>query len=158
MFSNTEPCKKAPALPDNCVKAPALPDCVKAPALPDCVKAPALPDDCVITDSVANVSNTFNIQKAAGPDRLPGRILRACANQLASIFNDIFNHSLTESVTPICFKQTAKVTYQNDYRPVALTSVAMKGFERLFLADINTIIPDTLSPPQLAYRTNRSTR
>jgi hypothetical protein len=39
-----------------------------------CMKAPAVPIDCVITLSVANVSNTFkqvNIHKAEGPYRLP---------------------------------------------------------------------------------------
>ena len=46
-----------------------------------CMRAPAIPDDCVITLSVADVSRTFkqvNIYKAAGPDGLPGRVLRAC--------------------------------------------------------------------------------
>jgi hypothetical protein len=55
-------------------------------------------------------------------------------DQLASVFTDIFNCSLTESVITTSFKQTtivpvlkeAKVTCLNDYCPVALTSVAMK--------------------------------
>jgi hypothetical protein len=72
----------------------------------------------------------------------------------------MFNLSLTQSVIPTCFKQTtivpvpknAKVARLNDYRPIALTSVAMKCFERLVMAEINTIIPDTLDPLQLAYR------
>ena len=106
------------------------------------MRASAVPDNCVITLSVADVSKTFkqvNIHKAAGPDGLPGRVLRACADQLAAVFTDIFNMSLIESVIPTCFKQTTivpvpkntKVTCLNDYRPVALTSVAMKCFERL---------------------------
>ena len=68
------------------------------------MRAPAVPDDCVITLSVADVSKTFkqvNIHKAAGPDRLPGCVLRACADQLASVFTDIFNLSLTESIIPM---------------------------------------------------------
>ena len=59
--------------------------------------------------SIADVSKTFkqvNIHKAAGPDGLPGRVRRACADQLASVFTDIFNMSLTESVIPTYFKQT----------------------------------------------------
>ena len=40
---------------------------------------------------------------------------------------------------------------------VTLTSVAMKCFERLVMAHINTIIPETLEPLQFAYRPNRST-
>ena len=70
--------------------------------------------------------------------------------------------SLIESVIPTCFKQTTivpvpkntKATCLNDYRPIALTSVAMKCFERLVMAHINTIIPETLDPLQFAYRPN----
>ena len=51
----------------------------------------------------------------------------------------------------------AKVTCLNDYRPVVLTSVAMKCFERLVMAHINTTMPETLDPLQMAYRPNRST-
>ena len=122
----------------------------------------------MITLSVADVSKTFkqvNIHKAAGPDGLPGRVLTACADQLASVFIDIFNLSLTESVKPTCFKQTtivpvpteAKVTCLNDYRPIVLMLVAMKCFERLALAHINTVMPETLDALQFTYRPNIST-
>ena len=81
----------------------------------------------MITLSIADVSKTFkqvNIHKAAGPDGLPGRVLRACADQLGGVFTDIFNMSLIESVIPTCFKQTTivpfpkntKATCLNDYR------------------------------------------
>jgi hypothetical protein len=90
------------------------------------MRASAVPDDCVITLAVANVGKTFkqvNIHKAVGPDRLPGRVLRACADQLAGVFTDIFSMSLIESVIPTCFKQTTivlvpkntKATCLNDY-------------------------------------------
>ena len=86
-------------------------------------------------------------------------------DQLASVFTDIFNLSLSETVKPTRFKQTTlvflgtgtKVTCLNDYRPVALTSVAMKCIERLVMAHINTVIPETLDPLQFAYHHNRST-
>ena len=45
----------------------------------------------------------------------------------------------------------------NDYRPVALTSVAKKCFERLVMAHVKAFIPETLDPLQFAYRPNRST-
>ena len=77
------------------------------------MRASALPDNCVITLSVADVSKTFqqvNIHKAAGPDKLQGCVLRACAwacaDQLTGVFTDIFNMSLIESVIPTWFKQT----------------------------------------------------
>jgi hypothetical protein len=40
---------------------------------------------------------------------------------------------------------------------VALTSVVTKCFERLVMANINTIIPDTLDPLQFTFCPNRST-
>ena len=81
------------------------------------------------------------------------------------VFTDIFNHSLSQSVVPTCFKRAtivpvpkkATVTELNDYRPVALTSIIMKCFERLVKDHITSILPDTLDPLQFAYRPNRST-
>ena len=115
--------------------------------------------------SIANVSKTFkqvNIQKAAGSDRLPGHVLKACMDQLASVFTDIFNLSLTESIVLTCFKQTisvpkkAKVTCLNDYRPVALTSEAMKSIQSLVMGHINSILPETLDTHQVTYHPSRS--
>ena len=126
------------------------------------MRAPAVPDNCVIMFSVADESKPFKqvkIHKA----RLPGCILRACTDQLASVFTDIFNICLTQSVIPICFKQTtivavskkATVTSLNDYRPIAFTSVAMKCLEKLVMAHNITIIPDTLVTLKHAYHPNR---
>ena len=66
-----------------------------------CMTAPAVLNNCVIARSVADVSKTFKqviIPKAAGPDGLAGRVLKACVDQLASVFTDIFNLTLAESV------------------------------------------------------------
>ncbi len=43
-----------------------------------------------------------------------------------------------------------------DYRPVALTSVVMKSFEKLVLAHLKDITGPLLDPLQFAYRANRS--
>ncbi len=64
-----------------------------------------------ISISVAAVTRSFkrvNIHMLwifRGPDGIPGRVLRACAFQLAGVFTDIFNLSLSLSVVPICFKK-----------------------------------------------------
>ncbi|XP_062848890.1 signal peptide peptidase-like 2 [Trichomycterus rosablanca] len=107
----------------------------------------------------------INARKAAGPDGIPGRALRACAEQLTGIFTDIFNLSLTQATVPTCFKSTSIVpvpkhsspTCLNDYRPVALTPIVMKCFERLVLAHLKNCLPPTLDPHQFAYRSNRCT-
>ena len=106
-----------------------------------------------------------NTRKAAGPDRIPGRVIRACADLLAPVFTTIFNLSLVQSVVPTCFKESIIVPVPknsspaclNDYRPVALTSVVAKCFEKLVKNHICSSLPDTLDPLQFAYRPNRST-
>ena len=91
---------------------------------------------------MADVSKTFkhvNPRKAAGPDGFPSRVLKACADQLAGVFTDIFNLSLSQSSVLTCFKmdtivpvpKKSKLTELNDYHPIALTSVIMKCLERL---------------------------
>ena len=123
---------------------------------------------CGLSFSVADVSKTFkrvNPCKAAGPDGIYSHILRACADLLAGVFTDIFNQSISQSGVPTCFKlativpvpKKAKVTQLNYYRPVALTSVILKCFERLVKDHITSTLPDTLDPLQFAYRPNRST-
>ena len=65
---------------------------------------------------------------------------------------------------PRCFKRSTiipvpkkpKITGLNDYRPVVLTSVVMKSFERLVLAHLKDITGPLLDPLQFAYRANRS--
>ncbi|KAI3360227.1 hypothetical protein L3Q82_014547 [Scortum barcoo] len=49
------------------------------------------------------------------------------------------------------------VTGLNDYRPVALTPIVMKCFERLVMAHIKDCVDVTVDPHQYAYRKNRST-
>ncbi len=90
--------------------------------------------------------------------------LKICADQLAPIFTQIFNRSLELCEVPSCFKRSTiipvpkkpKITGLNDYRPVALTSVVMKSFERLVLAYLKDTTGPLLDPLQFAYRANRS--
>ena len=62
---------------------------------------------CGVSFTADDVSKTFkriNHRKAAGPDGIPSRVLRVCADQLAGVFTDIFNQSLSQSAVPTCFK------------------------------------------------------
>ncbi len=125
-------------------------------------------DDHVFTvseDEVRRELKRVNVRKAAWPDGITGRVLRSCADQLAGLFTSIFNESLATSVIPTSFKKSviipvpknSKPSCLNDYRPVALTSIVMKVFERLLKNHICSSIPATLDPLQFAYRPNRST-
>ncbi|KAI3358110.1 hypothetical protein L3Q82_002980 [Scortum barcoo] len=86
-----------------------------------------------------------------------------CTDQLAGVFLDIFNLSLQLATVPVSLKTSiivpvpkkSAVTCLNDYRPVALTPVIMKCFERIVLKHIKNIIPAGLDQYQFTYRENR---
>jgi hypothetical protein len=87
---------------------------------------------------------------AAFAQNILSRVFRACADQLAGVFTGIFNLSLSQSVVSTCFRmptigpvpKKVKVAEQNDYRPIELTSVIMKCFERLVKDHITSTLPD----------------
>ncbi len=107
----------------------------------------------------------INARKTAGPDGIPGHVLRDCAAELGEVFTNIFNLSLFKCTVPTCLNTStivpvpkqAAITSLNDYRPIALTPVIMKCLARLVLHHIKTALPPTLDPHQYAYRANRST-
>ncbi len=115
-------------------------------------------------DDMRQVFRKNKRRKAPGPDGVTPVCLKSCADQLASIFTQIFNRSLELCEVPSCFKRSTifplpkkpKITGLNDYRPVALTSLAMKSFERLVLAYLKDTTGPLLDPLQFAYRANRS--
>ncbi|XP_028311351.1 uncharacterized protein LOC114468574 [Gouania willdenowi] len=106
-----------------------------------------------------------NPRKAAGPDGIPGAVIKACADQLTGILTTLFNLSLTHATVPTCLKASTIVPIPkkpaidslNDYRPIALTSVIMKCMERSVSQHIRDCLPPTFDPHQFAYRANRST-
>ncbi len=110
----------------------------------------------VTEDEVHRALKRVNVRKAAGPDGIIGWVLRSYADQLAGLFTSIFNESLATSVVPTSFKKSIiipvpknnKSSCLNDYRPVALTSIVMKVFERLVKSHISSSIPVTLDPLQ----------
>ncbi len=130
-------------------------------------KTPRLPGDQVMTlspDSVRRSLSRINARKAPGPDNIPGCVLRDCAVELTDVFTDIFNISLSQAVVPTCFKATTIIPVPkksspscfNDYRPVALTPILMKCFERLVMQHIKSVLPPP-GPLPVAYRSKRST-
>jgi hypothetical protein len=118
--------------------------------------------------SVEEVSACFqniNVRSAHGPDNIPGMILKRCHLSLAPVFTKLFQESLdtgevptlwkTAVVVPVPKKPSPKVN--NDYRPVALTSVPFKCLERLLLRRLLEYTQPHQDPYQFAYMANRST-
>ncbi|KAK3543629.1 hypothetical protein QTP70_025003 [Hemibagrus guttatus] len=125
--------------------------------------------DCLVALGGNTISSTvdltsgvqrLNTRKATGPDSVSPSLLKHCANQLSPVFTDIFNTSLETCHVTACFKTSAivpvpkktKITGLNDYRPVALTSVVMKSFERPMSSYLKDITDPLLDPLQFANR------
>ncbi len=135
----------------------------KMPFTPPATPLSPTPALQISEDDVCQVLKKNKRRKAPGPDGVSPACLKTCADQLAPIFTQIFNRSLELCKVPSCFKHSIipvpkkpKITGLNDYRSVALTSVAMKSFERLVLAYLKASTGPLLDPLQFAYRANRS--
>lgn len=111
------------------------------------------------------ILRSINTRKAAGPDGISGRVLKDCADQLAGVLTRIFNQSLSQVTVPLCLKSSIVVPLPkklhinsfSDYRPVALTSVVMKCFEKLVQSHIISFLPPNFDTHQFAYRANSFT-
>ena len=94
---------------------------------------------------------------------ISGRVLKLCAEQLCDIFHHIFMMSRQQQKVPRIWKSSIIVPVNkvntpkvlNDIRPVALTSLVMKQFEKLIKEEILQHIQDRLDPLQFAYRAGR---
>ena len=81
----------------------------------------------------------LNCSKGNGPDAIPSRIIKVCAEPLTQTLTDMFNLSLrlgklpkdwtAANIVPI-FKKGDKTNTRN-YRPVSLTSIICKMLERI---------------------------
>ena len=100
-----------------------------------------------------------------GPDNFSGRLLKLCAPELCNVFCNIFNWSLKACSVPSIWKNSTvcpvpkkkNPTTLNDYRPVALTPIVMKCFEKLVLQRLLSFVDQYLDPCQFAYKPNRGT-
>ncbi len=108
-------------------------------------------------DSVRRSLSRINARKAPGPDNIPGCVLRDCVVELTDVFTDIFNISPSQAVVPTCFKATTIIPVPkksspscfNDYRPVTLTPIITKCFERLVMHHIKSVLPPPWTPSSL---------
>uniref|UniRef100_A0A8C6LAW8 Reverse transcriptase domain-containing protein n=1 Tax=Nothobranchius furzeri TaxID=105023 RepID=A0A8C6LAW8_NOTFU len=114
---------------------------------------------------VRTVFRAVHQRKAAGPDGIPGKVLKNCAEQLSMVFTKLFNRSLSEATVPYCLKSTTiaplpkstTINSLNDYRPIALTPVVTKCFEKLVQKHIKDFLPPSMDPCQFLYKANKST-
>ena len=115
----------------------------------------------IYVDVVTKVFQYICSRKATGPDGISAFVLKTFAEELAPAWCPIFhNHSVpilwkTSYITPVPKKTCPKEN--NDYRPVALTSIVMKCLERIVACKLRLYVQDYLDPFQFAYRQGRGT-
>ena len=99
------------------------------------------PSPIVTINDVLKSLQAIEPGKSAGPDRISGSLLKLCKEPLSPIFCKLFQQSIDSCSIPVIWK-TAEIIpvprksppiCNNDYRPVALTSIVMKCFERMMV-------------------------
>ena len=116
------------------------------------------------SEDILLILRSLNPSKAAGPDGIHGKVLKYCASSLAYPLSILFNLSFVTgcippdwklaSVVPV-FKKGDKGSVEN-YRPISLTSLVMKVFERCIKTALFSVCEDVLDPRQHGFLNNRS--
>ena len=109
--------------------------------------------------------NGIKTQKAAGPDKINGCLLKACKGSLLYIIHKIFELSVATCNYPSCWnvgeivpvskKDRPKV--DNDLRPVTLTAILSKCLEKVGLSLLMPYVEEHFDSLQFAYINGRST-
>ncbi|XP_067658336.1 uncharacterized protein [Haliotis asinina] len=120
-------------------------------------------NDIIISERDVTCLRKINIRKSAGPDKVDSIVLKECRDQLANIICTLFQRSMDNHCIPKMWKlseiipmpKKSKPSCLNDYRPVALTSVLMKCFERIVLSFLLSDVSHKLDPLQYGYQPRR---
>ena len=105
-----------------------------------------------------------DINKAQGPDAVSGAVLKNCSETLAYPLSILFNLSYNTGYIPQEWKlgNVVPVHKKDDrnrvtnYRPISLTSLVMKVFERILYDELLTRTIDKIDKRQHGFLRNRS--
>ena len=114
---------------------------------------------------IQSIFNHVCTKKSTGPDSISALLLKACAEELTPAWCPIFQRSVDSHTVPALWKKSTIVPVakkpcpadNNDFRPVALTSIVMKSFEKYMLSVLKAEVNLALDPYQFAYRQGRGT-
>ena len=120
----------------------------------------------VSEDGVRKLLQKCNPQKATGPDMIPARLLKECAEELAPILAIIYNKSIQTGIVPddwkksnvsAVFKKGQRYDPAN-YRPVSLTCLCCKTLEHIIVSSVMKHVDShkILTDCQHGFRARRS--
>ena len=103
---------------------------------------------------------------ASGPDEFPYWLWRDYSHHLAPVITKIFNCSLRHQTVPSLWKlanvspipKESPLTECNQLRPISLTNIIMRIFERLVCKqEVSPILKSAIGPDQFAYKKGHNT-
>ena len=111
--------------------------------------------------------NELNVNKACGPDQIPGSVLKKCEFVLVPILLIFFQISYSSGIVPDKMKEASVVALfksgdrgqPNNYRPVSLTPIITKIFESIMHDNLIRHIETNslINKCQHGFRKNHST-
>ena len=119
--------------------------------------------DDVCEEEVKKVFSSIKEGKSAGPDGVHGKLIKRCSEQLAGIFTTIYQMLINLKMFPTSWKlakiipvpKTQHARELNDFRPIALTPILAKCFEKIIRKRLLTDVSKSLDPLQFAYKAKR---
>ena len=117
----------------------------------------------ITEDEVLKSLKSVKVGKATGPDKIGANILKLCSVPLAPAICNIYQQSLDQACVPRLWKTSEIVPLpkkvppacNNDFRPVALTAIVMKCFERIVKGLLYPQVTEFTDPLQFAYTSSR---
>ena len=133
-------------------------------SLPAYLPPPEVPP-IIFPHQVCKKLLSLNTSKTCGPDRIPARIIKEFAFELAGPLTSIFNESLTSGIVPAIWKDSyitpvPKIPLpesEGDIRPISLTSILSKILEDFVISWMLDDISDAIDPRQFGSLKGSST-
>ena len=93
---------------------------------------------------IAKLFNNINPSKTGGPDKLPARLHKETADEIAPMYTHLFTQSYKLGQLPTSWKSATiypifkkgKRSLPQNYRPVSLTAIPLKIFEHILVSQI----------------------
>ena len=113
---------------------------------------------------VKSVLDNLEINKAQGPDAINGAVLKNCSKSLSYLLYKLFNLVYNTGYIPSEWKLANVVPiHQKDdknkvvnYRPISLTSLVRKAFERILYDELLARTQEKIVPRQHGFLKNKS--
>ena len=123
-------------------------------------------DDDISFNEVRRACHRVNLSSAIGPDNISPHFLKQLPHSMHTLLWQFFNYSWTHSLLPLQWKQADVVLIPKkdgdpsdpkSFRPISLTSLVVKMFERIIYRRIIRHVSSRINPLQSGFRRSHST-